>query len=460
MSRKDSEYVVGDYWLDKRRDGASPEIWQAATYRTGSRQVVYRSTKCRGLEDAKGWLHSFVDEQRSKGSQPIDEAKLVPALFTYWREHGKKAERPDAIACSLRIFIGFLLQDEAGVDLTIAQADRALFGRFIAWRMNPHSYAVTWAGKEIKGVSGGVKGETVHSDLARVSAALNHQVTYGRIAMAPKVPAVDRRLRSTPRGYLYTIEQLGAIMAVAAQGAVRKDGKADPEGLALFRWLVLQLATACRPEAALAFDPREQFDPIARLIDLHPAGKARTRKRNPVVPAIDEVRPFLAAWAKDGASPVKSRKRAWRTVRRVLSLPPEAVAKTIRYTVATELRRMGTVPAIQLESLLGHEAMKGVTARYAKYDPRHMAEAKAALSSVFRRSAAAAMDWSAVHLLSKDGNAPKTVLDRTHNEAQISAVNDGAAYRTRTCDPRITNAGKRRRTAVSREDQVERSADK
>ena len=34
---------------------------------------------------------------------------------------------------------------------------------------------------------------------------------------------------------------------------------------------------------------------------------------------------------------------------------------------------------------------------------------------------------------------------------------DGAAYRTRTCDPRITNAGKGRKTAVSREVRTKRS---
>ena len=227
----------------------------------------------------------------------------------------------------------------------------------------------------------------------------------------------------------------------------------------MFRWLVLQLATACRPVAALAFDPRKQLDGMARLIDLHPPGKPRTRKRNPVVPAIDEVRPILAKWAVDGTRPVKSRKRAWRTIRRVLNLPKEAEAKTIRYTVATEMRRMGTVPAIQIESILGHSAVKGVTARYAKYDPNHLAEAKAALSTIFRRVMQSAMAFAAVHRLSKTGNGPTILLDRDDAKAQISAVNSGAACRTRTCDPRITNAGKRRQTAVSREVRTKQDGD-
>ena len=96
MSRETSPCIVGDWWLDKRRDGKSPDIWQAATYKRGSRQVVYRTTKCRGLDDATTWLFAFVDEQRSKRPQTVEAAKLVPALFTYWEEHGKAAERPDS----------------------------------------------------------------------------------------------------------------------------------------------------------------------------------------------------------------------------------------------------------------------------------------------------------------------------------------------------------------------------
>jgi len=444
VSRQDSPYVVGDFWLDKRRDGMSPNIWQAATYRKGSRQVVYLSTKCKGVDDAKAWLHAHVDRIRSKQPQASEVAGLVPAIMAYWEEHGRKAERPDSIACSIRHFFGFLIEDgNAGV--TIAAADTSMFARFITWRMEPHNYEVDWAGKTYRHRSDGVRGETVHSDLARIGAAINRQIDFGRIPMANKLAKVDKRHRSTAREYLYTVDQLGAIIAVAAMSATDKDG------IGMFRWLALQLATACRPEAALAFDARTQYDDAHGLIDLHPQGKARTRKRNPIVPAIDEVRPFLRQWALDKSEPVKSRKRAWRTVRRVLDLPPEAVPKTIRYTVATELRKMGTVPAIQIESLLGHEAVKSVTARYAKYDPNHMAEAKAALSKVFRRVMAAAYQYSAVHRLSKTGNAATILVDRESGKAQIQGRNDGAAYRTRTCDPRITNAGKRGKAVVLRD---------
>lgn len=455
MPRETSEYVLGEYWLDKRRDGAS-DYWQITTYKPGSRQVVYRSTRLRDLEAAKGAFDAFFTEQRAKRPQPANEAELVAAMRLYWEEHGKKAEAAYAIAGSFRAFIGFLMQDEAGVFVTVAQVDRALTQRFQDWRMAPHSWAVDWGGKEHRHNSNGVKGETVATDLARVRAAINHALAYGRIPTAPKVHGPDARLRSEARDTLLSIEQMGAIMMVAAQGSIAKDGSFDPDGIAMFRWLAHQVATCSRPVAALAFDPAsKQCDFKQGLVDLHPAGKARTRKRNPIVPMIDEMRPIYAQWAKDGARVARSRKRAWRTIRRVLDLPLEVEPKTLRYSVATELRRMGTVPAIQLESLLGHEAVKGVTARYAKYDPLFMAEAKAALSNIFQRVAIAAVEWGAVHLLSKTGNSASKVLDRNSEEAQNSARNSGAAYRTRTCDPRITNAGKGNQTAVSCEERTE-----
>jgi hypothetical protein len=463
VPRETSPYIVGEYWLDKRRDGASPDIWQATTYKPGSRQVVYRSTKCRRLEDAQGWLHSYVDDQRAKKPQQVEDAKVVPALFVYWREHGKKAERPDSIAGSIRHFLGFLLQDDATVTVTFAEADRAMFARFIAWRMGPHSYELEWEGKTYSYSGQGVKGETVHSDLARVSAALNHQVEFGRVPMAPRVAKVDKRERSTPRTFRFTVKQMGAIIAVAAMGSVRDNGQVDEDGLGLFRHLLLQLGTLVRPTAAHAFDPRAQFDRDSMLIDLHPPGKARTRKRNPIIPALPEMVPFLTAWAEQNPPRVRSRKTAWRTLKALLELPEQAEPKTFRRTVASILRNRfkRTVPKDDIQVWLGHKLFEeGATEAYAIYDPDYMGEIRDALSTIFREVMAEAYAFAAVQLLSKTGNDATVLLDRSAVEAEnLQGSKNGAAYRTRTCDPRITNARKRRRTAEPREVRPERSDD-
>jgi hypothetical protein len=41
MPRDTSPYIVSDYWLDTRRDGKAPGIWQIAS--TRGRTVVYRA---------------------------------------------------------------------------------------------------------------------------------------------------------------------------------------------------------------------------------------------------------------------------------------------------------------------------------------------------------------------------------------------------------------------------------
>jgi hypothetical protein len=53
MPREDSPFVYGEYWLDKRRDGKAADVWQIAWYEPGTRQVRYRSTKRKSLDEAR-----------------------------------------------------------------------------------------------------------------------------------------------------------------------------------------------------------------------------------------------------------------------------------------------------------------------------------------------------------------------------------------------------------------------
>jgi hypothetical protein len=54
MPREDSPHIVGEFWLDKRRDGKSPDKWQIARYDDKTRSVIYRSTRTGSLDDAGG----------------------------------------------------------------------------------------------------------------------------------------------------------------------------------------------------------------------------------------------------------------------------------------------------------------------------------------------------------------------------------------------------------------------
>ena len=404
MGRETSPYIVGDYWLDKRRDGRSPDVWQIASYDARTRSISYRSTRRKDLDQAKAAIHAHVEAERSRGPQTAEGAKVVPLLFLYWTEHGKTVVSPDQIASSLRVFIGFLLVDEVGPDLTIADVTPQLFERFRRWRMGPHSYEVPWGGKTFKHTSKGVRGESVQRNLDDIRAALTHHANNGRLPYAPKVPAVRNEFRSQPRDRVLSMEELGAIF-----GFARSD-------LALYRWLLLQLATGVRPEAGLAFDPAVQWNRGLQLLDLHPPAWARTKKVNPVVPAIGPMVPILEEWAKDKPAPVASRKRAWRTLRRALDLGAEVMPKTIRHTIATRLRTM-RVPSDEIETLLGHRVLKKTTAVYAKYDPDYLASVRVSLATVFEDVMVQADLWSAGHLRAKVGNEPTKVLRLDSPEA-------------------------------------------
>ncbi|MEN2749306.1 tyrosine-type recombinase/integrase [Sphingomonas sp. T9W2] len=407
---EDERYPVGEYWLDKRRDKKS-DYWQICHYSAEHRSTVYRSTRTRDLEKAKVAIHAYVEAVRATKPQKAEDALVAPQIGLYWSEHGKHTHRPNTIAGSLRAFVGFMMQDEIGATARVADLTPMVFVRFRKWRMAPHSFTVRWDNEDMTLASPGVKGESVQRNLDDVRAALNHSAANGRIPYAPKVPSVPTTMRSPARDVRVSLAELGAMVGFASQTEldIQPGDDADPNRH-YRRWLQLMIATACRPEVAMLFDPRAQWR--GDMIDLHPATKARTKKRNPVVPAIEPFKPILEAWRGENMPAVKSRKTAWRTMRRALLLPENVIPKTIRHTIATELRRRG-VPAEQISGLLGHTAMHRTTEVYAKYDPAYLREAKAALTTIFCEVADHAAKWCADHSRTKRGRGQIIVVAKT-----------------------------------------------
>lgn len=392
MARENSPFIVGDYWLDKRRDGLSPDIWQIASYSGRSRSVVYRSTKRRTveLEAAKAVLRAYEAEQRStEQGQDIRHAELLPHLFNYLRERGPDIKRLDTTKSSYRAWIGFLMQDQLGTDAKVADITPGTIDRFRRWRMAPHEWEVEWNGKLYRQASEGVSGQTVQRNIEDLRAALYYAEGERRI-IAPKVPSVNKKLRKKRQRVLLTAAQLGAIWGYAR------------EDIGVWRELALMMATACRPGAALAFDPETQWH--GETLDLQPEGREETDKRNAIVPVIDPLRPILADWNAEPHARVASRKTWWRTARRVLSLPG-VEAYDIRHTLTTWLDGSG-VPGAQISGITGHlPESRGIarttSAHYLHYDPTNCPQAKRALTRFFRGVEQEAEKWSADHLRTK-----------------------------------------------------------
>jgi len=382
MSRETSPCIDGDFWLDKRRDGKSPDIWQIASYSPKSRSVIYRSTKCRDVDDAKAVLHAHAADQRSGSRhQGADEAQIIPALLRYIREHGEDVVRLDTVKSSARAWIGFLMQDDLGTGATVSDIDKLMLARFRRWRMAPHEWSVPFGDKIFNHKSPGVTAEAVQRNFDDLRAAMNHGEAAQRF-IAPKIPMLPSTMRAEPRSTVLTMQQLGAIW-----GYARQDWP-------VWREISLQIATGCRPGAAMAFDARAGWN--GTLIDLQSPERRRTKKRNALVPAIDPIKPILDAWALVPHMAVASRKTWWRAARRALDLPDEVVAYTIRHTVLTFLELEG-VPRFQIEAAAGH-APRGTTARhYLHFDPHNAPKLVAALTKLWEQAWAEADKWSADH---------------------------------------------------------------
>jgi hypothetical protein len=377
MGREEKRlFTVGPFWLAKREQ--SPFL-QIRWYDERAKVTRGKSTRCRTLDDAIPVILAHHEAWRAKQRQEPEEALAVALFLHFWNERGKTRRNAATVASSLRIFMAFLDQD-VGMGVAVAGLNKDLFERFMAWRARPHSYAIDWQGKTFAHSSKGVSGEAVQRNLDDVRAALNYAVGK-QLPWAPKVPAVALEKRSPPRDVTLTIEQLGAIVAYAAY---------DIEAL---RWVLGMIATAARPDAVLKWNIAEQWKGEPNF-DTHPHGEPRTKKRNAVVPLIPEFRPWLEAWKECPHKVVRSRKTWWRTMRAALGLPANIVPKTIRHTIATQLRSRA-VPMDEISGLLAHVGEHRITAGYAKYDPNRLPHAKQQLSAIWQEVCAAAKEWHA-----------------------------------------------------------------
>jgi integrase len=399
MSRETSPHIVGDYWLDKRRDGKAPEVWQIASNR--GRTIIYRSTRARELSAAKAILHAFVEEERAKNTrQAPTDASVAAILVTYYREKGSKAVNRDQASRSLRTFLAFLLQDEAGHGAVVTDLTPTLFERFREWRMGPHSFQLAWFGEDFDYSSAeGVAGATVQRNINDVRAAVHHAADNMRITHAPRISDLDERYHSPLRERVLTMDEMARIAWYASHN------------LGLFRFVALQFGTAVRPQAAMAFDPRTQFDAKRGLIDLQPGAAPQTRKRNSILPAIRPLRMVLRSWARSGGESVSSRKTAWRNMRRALGLSSDVHPKTIRHTVATMLYEDDSVPEREVVEMLGHEGKLARTTKiYAKYRPDRLKGVTRALTALWCAVHREAKAFDSDHTLATNGQGGKIVV--------------------------------------------------
>ncbi len=186
-----------------------------------------------------------------------------------------------------------------------------------------------------------------------------------------------------PIPFLKVAEGPGRERVLSVNELARLWSEEMPSHVRVF--LALLIGTASRPEAALQLT-RFQCDLERGTINLNPPGRVQTKKRRPVLPLADWLRPWIEA--ADGhlvqfrGRPVAKIAGAFQTLRDTAGFGTDVTAYTVRHTVATELMARG-VPELEIAALMGHRVPNSrTTGRYLHVAPERLASARKALDEL------------------------------------------------------------------------------
>lgn len=263
-------------------------------------------------------------------------------LVRYWEQHASEIPSAEMAKVSLGYWSDFF--DGAMVSEVTAGRQR----EFIAWLRTKRTPALS---------DGYIK-----RILNVGKSALNRAYKEGEIESAPYILTVSD---GPPMERLLTLDESAALWQAAKKPHERM-------------FLALAYGTLSRPEAILDIT-KAMADLDRGLLNTNPEGRKQTKKVRPTVPICGFLRPWLENAAEGHlvqwkGQPVDSFKTAWRRMRRDAGLGPDVFAKTIRYTMATELRA-AAVPDAEIQGMLGHRAYGAKTETYAKYRPDYLGAA-------------------------------------------------------------------------------------
>lgn len=340
---------IGDYWLSKR---PGSEQWCRTWYDPKTRQTRRASVGAVDLQQAKLRLWEWHAKHGRLNKQAAEAMPLAQVLVRYWEQHGSKAASSEQIKVSLGYWTEYF------GEAVVSEITKARQRQFVEW--------LEQGGKKRRS-DGYIK-----RILTDGKSALNWAWKEGEIESVPFIlPGTD----SPARDRVLTPAESAALWLAAELPHERM-------------MLALLYGTLARPEAALDVT-REMVDFDRWLMAQNPPGRKQTKKYRPVVPVAGFLRGELerapagplVAWR---GKPIASFKTAFRKLRARAELGDEVVPKTIRHTMATELRAAG-VPEAEIQGFMGHKAFSGKTEVYAKYRPDYLGEAVGAIDRYMGR---------------------------------------------------------------------------
>jgi len=337
---------IGDYWLSQR---PGSKQWCRTWYDADARQTKRASLGTDNFQEGKLKLWEWFAKHGRLGQQQPQEAALELLLVRYYEQHAAALPSREVARAALGYWSDFFAGATVS-ELTPARQREFMESLRASGKSEGYIKRIMTVGKS----------------------ALNRAYKEGEIASVPYViPGKD----APPRDLVLTMEQSRRLW-----DAVRRPHEQ--------MFLALAYCTLARPEAILGLT-RAQVDLARRRLTQNPPGREQTKKYRPTVPICDFLLPVLED-APDGplvhwwGHPIDSFKTAWRALRERAKLPKEAVAKTIRHTMATELRQAGVSEA-EIQGMLGHRAYSGRTEVYAKYRPDYLGHATRVIDDYMRR---------------------------------------------------------------------------
>lgn len=360
MSSQPKQSALGGFWLSKFKGRPN---WYITCYDAASEQTKRVTTGTSDLLEAEGVLAAHVVLKSQFRNVAPAEMPLSTVFVRYWEQHAKALPSQDTAKHALGLWTA--QWGEAVVsDLTVEKQEE-----FIAW---------------LKGR--GYKNSYVSRVIGVGRAAIKRAFKRQEITYAPFILDVTDREDEEDYPLISKADMRKLIMTAR-----------DTQPHVYF-FIMACLNTLARPDAVMELTP-EACDLQYRRIDLNPKGRKRTKKGRPVVPITTTFMPFIAAGVQYyGHAPedpkrvpstfvnwngkaVKCVKKAFAAVVKAAGLSPEITPYCLRHTMATELRARN-VPWEELKGLLGHK-MKGVTEKYARFDPNYMSLGSRAIDAYF-----------------------------------------------------------------------------
>jgi hypothetical protein len=375
---KDERFKLGEFWLDRRSDGAS-DAWQITWYDARRRQTRQRSTRTADFELAQRRLAEHYIAQGERQQEPAANVLLEHVLMRYFETHAKKLPSEHFAAYAISHWRRFWgadtvdainddRLDEFKADLVKGEVHgAACIGRDcparIAKRSNrraPETGCVAWE----------MSPATIRRVLGVGRAAIKRAARKKELTGAPHIPGVKVRKK---RLYRASLAEMAALLNAS-------------DGMPWLRkWIIGTIATVARPEAVLQLS-RPQLDFESRLIDMNPPGRETTIKGRPIIPMVQVAHDNMGGdwtglWITYRDKPLASIRMGFGRARRRAGLPSKITPYTVRRTISTELRRRG-VPLEEIAGFLGHtEDEWEVTEDYAIYSPDYLGNVAQAIDA-------------------------------------------------------------------------------